>query len=116
MASFENHAKEPIAVITAEDEAIVVHVTTAIFNRTGEIKSVDFPEEGQEVQKGEDCVFINGDEEDIHLKAPVNGVILEINELLCEDLIKNRNKIGHMEWAFKLEPEDRDDLLQFTDD
>jgi len=115
MGTFKNIPGEPVEFMKVEDGLLVVGVGIQLFNRIGRIKSVDLPEEGSEVQKGEECVFITGAEEDVHLRAPIDGVILEVNDLFSEELEKHRNDPNHREWVFKIDPADPEDLIEFEE-
>lgn len=115
MGTFKNSLSEPIELMKVEEGLLVVGVRARLFNRIGEIKNIDLPEEGSEVQKGEECVSITGAEEDVHVRSPIDGVILEVNELFSEELEKHRKNPSHWEWVLKIEPSDPEDLIEFED-
>ena len=106
---------EPIEQLNIQDDVLVISFSTDLFSRIGEIRSIDAPEEGLEVEKGEEFSSITGTEDDLHLRAPLSGVILEVNELFSENLTENKHNPGHREWFVKIEPQDVDDLVEFEE-
>ena len=115
MGTFKNTASEPVELIKIEDDVLVISVKAQLFNRIGEIKNLELPEEGSEVAKGDECVFIAGIEEDLHLRAPINGVVLEVNDLFSEDLEKHKDDPDYCAWVFKIEPSNLEDLVEFEE-
>lgn len=115
MGTFKNTIREPVEFIKVEEDVLVIGVGTQLFDRIGEIKSVDLPEEGSEVVKGEECVFITGLEEDLHLRAPLNGMVLEVNDLFSDELEKHKSNPNHCEWILKIEPSDPEELIEFEE-
>lgn len=101
--------------LAVEDDLLVIYLTSDIFSRVGNIKNVDLPEEGDEVDKGDELATITGTEEDLHLKAPISGVILEVNELFLDNLSKHKEKSEGSEWIIKIEPLDTEDLFGFDE-
>jgi glycine cleavage system H protein len=115
MGTFKNTVSEAVEFMKVEDDLLVVGVKAQLFNRIGEIKNIDLPEEGSEVAKGDECVFITGVEEDLHLRAPIHGVVLEVNDLFSEDLEKHKDDPDYFAWVFKIEPSDIEDLVEFEE-
>ena len=60
-------------------------------------------------------VIINGTDDDLHLRAPISGTILEVNDLFQEEITKFEGDSEHYEWVVKIEPQDPEDLLKFED-
>ncbi len=111
----EGWSAHGIERLIVEDDLLVIQITTEILSKTGDIRNVDFPEEGAEVEKGDEIASISGTDEDIILKAPISGTIIEINDLFIDNLLQNRSGTNHAEWIVKIEPQDPDDLFGFTE-
>lgn len=110
-----HNSHELIEHLTVEDDLLVVRFTPKIFSRIGAIKNIELPEEGDAVEKGDEIASITGTEDDLQLKAPISGVILEINELFSDNLSAHKDNSKYSEWIVKIEPEDPDDLLAFEE-
>jgi len=106
---------ELIEKITVEDGVLVMSVGTDIYHKTGKITDIELPEEGSEIEQGEEFITVIGMEDDLHLRAPLSGIVLEVNELFTEELLKNKNNARHLEWIVRIEPSDADDLLAFEE-
>jgi glycine cleavage system H protein len=104
-----------IEQFTVEDDVLVMSVGTNLFKIIGDLKEVDLPEEGNEVDKGEDIITLTGTDEEIHLRSPIAGIIVEVNDLFQDNLSSNRKKTSHKEWIIKIEPHEVDELLSFED-
>ena len=47
--------------------------------------------------------------------APLNGIVLEVNDLFADEIEKKRDKDDASEWIVKIQPQDPDDLLAFEE-
>ena len=115
MARTKNKFVEPVEQLTVEDDVLVVSLSGKLFNSVGHIETLDLPEEGSEIGAGDDLVIINGTDDDLHLRAPISGTILEVNDLFQEEITKFEGDSEHYEWVVKIEPQDPEDLLKFED-
>ena len=108
-------SREPLEKLVVEEDVLIIKVSGDIYARVGNIKNIDFPEEGDTVEKGDEIVHITGSEDELSLKAPIAGVVLEINELFSDNMVAHKEDKEHQEWIVKLEPQDPDDLFGFEE-
>lgn len=107
--------KDPVEHLTVEDDILIVNINGKVFDSVGEIETIDLPEEGEEVIAGEEMASIIGTEGDVQLRAPISGVILEINDLFSEHIQKATDDATLYEWLVKIEPQDPEDLVKFEE-
>lgn len=115
MVTHKNNSTEPVEHITVEDDILLIHVTGKVFDVVGKIEDIDLPEEGIEVHAGEEVVSIIGSEGDVQLKAPISGIILEVNDLFEEEIAKAEDEPEEYRWVVKIEPSDPEDLVKFEE-
>jgi glycine cleavage system H protein len=95
------------------DGTVLIGITDFAQQQLGELVSVELPEIGTEINKGEEVLIIESVKAENDLFAPVDGTIIEVNEALEEEpeLI---NEDAMANWILKVElsdPSDLDDLL-----
>jgi glycine cleavage system H protein len=95
------------------DGTVLIGITDFAQQQLGELVSVELPEIGTEINKGEEVLIIESVKAENDLFAPVDGTIIEVNEALEEEpeLI---NEDAMASWILKVElsdPSDLDDLL-----
>src|SRR3989338_9981742 len=115
MAQTKNKLSEPVEQLTVEDDVLVVSLSGKLFDTVGQIEALDLPEEGSEIEAGDDLVIINGTDDDLHFRAPISGTVLEVNDLFQEEITKFEGDSEHYEWVVKIEPQDSEDLLKLED-
>ncbi len=106
---------DPVENLTVEDDVLVMNINGKVFDSVGQIETVDLPEEGEEVVAGEEIASISGTEGDVQLRAPISGVVLEINDLFTENILKTIDDATLYEWLLKIEPQDPEDLVKFEE-
>ena len=62
--------REPLEVLTVEEDVLTVAVRSDVFSRVGDIKEVELPEEGSEVEKGDELITLVGEDDELHLRSP----------------------------------------------
>ncbi|HBQ20436.1 MAG TPA: hypothetical protein DD708_00705 [Deltaproteobacteria bacterium] len=115
MGSYKDKTNEPVEQITVEEDILVISVSGKIFDVVGDIENIDLPEEGSEIEAGDILATVVGSEEELELKAPVSGTILEVNDLFSEEITKTKNNPQSYEWLVRMEPQDPEDLVKFED-
>ncbi|MCZ4353251.1 glycine cleavage system protein GcvH [Roseovarius aestuarii] len=97
-----------------EDGLIVVGITEHAAEQLGDIVFVELPEAGTEVAKDDEVVVIESVKAASDILAPIDGEIIEVNEVLADSPSKvNEDAIGDG-WFFKIKPSDpsqMDDLM-----
>lgn len=115
MATHKDNVIDPVEHITVEDDILVIHVSGKIFDVIGKIEDLDLPEEGIEVEAGDEVASVIGSEGDLQLKTPIAGIVLEVNDLFEEEIATTEEEPEECRWIVKIEPSDPDDLLKFTE-
>ncbi len=95
------------------DGTVLIGITDFAQQQLGDLVFVELPELGTEINKGEEISVIESVKAATDLFAPVDGIIVEVNEALEEEpeLI---NEDAMASWILKVElsdPSDLDDLL-----
>ena len=89
-----------------EDDVIVVGITEHAAEQLGDIVFVELPEVGTEVSKDDECVVIESVKAASDILAPIDGEIVEVNEVLIDNPAKvNDDPMGDA-WFFKIKPAD----------
>ncbi|MBI4040500.1 MAG: hypothetical protein HY390_01390 [Deltaproteobacteria bacterium] len=106
--------KEPLEVISIEDDVLILSFDSRLLETVGQIEDVDLPEEGDEIEQGQDCIVIHGSEDKLEIRAPISGLILEVNDSFLQDISK-KPKNHTAQWLIKIEANDPDDLFKFEE-
>lgn len=108
--------QDPVERLHAKDDLLVLEMKAELLSKVGDIKALEIPEEGETIEKGEVFVTIMGSDDDLELHAPLDGVIIEVNEHFSDHLTTKKKKKDYIEWLLKIEPKDPDELLAFEDE
>ncbi|PWR01714.1 glycine cleavage system protein GcvH [Meridianimarinicoccus roseus] len=97
-----------------EDDVIVVGITEHAATQLGDLVFVELPEAGITVSKDDEIVVIESVKAASDILAPIDGEIVEVNEVLVENpALVNDDPLGEA-WFFKIKPSDpsqMDDLM-----
>jgi glycine cleavage system H protein len=97
-----------------EDDVIVVGITEHAATQLGDLVFVELPEAGITVSKDDEIVVIESVKAASDILAPIDGEIVEVNEVLVENpALVNDDPLGEA-WFFKMKPSDpsqMDDLM-----
>ena len=92
---------------------VTVGMTNAAIEDLGEVETVEFPDEGEDFDKGEVIVTVEGTHGKLEITTPAAGVVQEVNaaavdepDILSEDPLEEG-------WLVKLEIQDSSDLKEF---
>ena len=88
--------------VRKEGGVAIVGITKRASQELGEIVYVDLPKVGQRVQKGEEVVVLESTKAAVDSYAPLDGVVVEVNEVLVsrpELVNRDPEKDG---WLYKL--------------
>lgn len=89
-----------------EDGVIVVGITEHASTQLGDIVFIELPEEGTTVSKDDEIVVIESVKAASDILSPLDGEIVEVNEMLVDDPSKvNDDPMGDA-WFFKIKPSD----------
>jgi glycine cleavage system H protein len=99
--------------LLVEDELVVVGITNHASTELGDIVFIELPEVGTSVTKDEEIVVIESVKAASDILAPLDGEIVEINEVLNDEPSKvNEDPTGDG-WMFKMKIENLSDLEDF---
>ena len=100
--------------VKVEGNIAVIGVSDFAQAEMGDITYVDLPDEGDEIEKGEDFGALESVKASSELYAPVSGKVVEVNtalkdapELINEDAFEN--------WIIKVEMSDESELEDLMD-
>lgn len=92
---------------------LVVGLTNSAVEDVGSVESIEFPNEGDDFDKGDVVVTVDGSNGKLEVITPAAGIIQEVNEaaqsepdMVTEDPLEEG-------WLFKLEIQDSSDLKEF---
>ncbi|WP_298677809.1 glycine cleavage system protein GcvH [uncultured Lentibacter sp.] len=99
-----------------EDGLIVVGITEHASEQLGDVVFVDLPEEGTEVTKDEEICVIESVKAASDILAPLDGEIVEVNQLIVDEPSKvNDDPLGDA-WFFKMKPSDLSPMEDYMDE
>jgi glycine cleavage system H protein len=103
--------------IRMEDETTaVVGISDYAQDQLGEIVFVELPTPGQDVEKGQECAVIESVKAAGELKAPVAGVVTEVNEILADEPERvNKDATGDG-WFLRMRVGDPGELDELMDE
>ena len=104
--------------VLEENNIVLIGLTDWQAQQMGDIVSVDLPEAGVTLSKGEHFATLESVRLACEIYMPVGGKIIEVNEKLINspDLI---NEDCYLNWLIKVEPEDfqgdSEELMEYSD-
>ncbi|MTE00317.1 glycine cleavage system protein GcvH [Paracoccus sp. YIM 132242] len=101
--------------LRAEGDEIVVGITPHASEQLGDVVFIELPEEGREVQAGDEVVVIESVKAASDIAAPVSGVITAVNGALA-DAPGQVNDDALSAWFFRIKPTDAGAMDGFMDE
>lgn len=101
--------------LRAEGDEIVVGITRHASEQLGDVVFIELPEEGREVEAGEEIVVIESVKAASDIVAPVAGVITAVNGPLAE-APGDVNADPMAAWFFRIKPTDAGAMDAFLDE
>ncbi|MDB6181040.1 glycine cleavage system protein GcvH [Paracoccus fistulariae] len=101
--------------LRAEGDEIVVGITAHASEQLGDVVFIELPEEGREVEAGEEIVVIESVKAASDITAPVAGVITAVNGDLADNP-GNVNSDAMASWFFRIKPSDASAMEGFMDE
>ncbi len=102
--------------LRVEGDVVVVGITEHASEQLGDIVFVELPEEGTAVAKDDEVVVIESVKAASDILAPLDGEIVEVNEVLTDNpSLVNEDPMGDG-WFFKMKIEDMSVLDDMMDD
>ena len=100
--------------VKVEGNIAVIGVSDFAQAEMGDITYVDLPDEGDEVEKGEDFGALESVKASSELYSPVSGKVVEVNSAL-EDAPELINEDAFENWIIKVEMSDASELDSLMD-
>lgn len=100
--------------VKVEGNIAVIGVSDFAQAEMGDITYVDLPDEGDEIEKGEDFGALESVKASSELYAPVSGKVVEVNSAL-EDAPELINEDAFENWIIKVEMSDESELKDLLD-
>ena len=101
--------------LRAEGDEIVVGITPHASEQLGDVVFIELPDEGREVEAGEEVVVIESVKAASDISAPIAGIITAVNSALA-DAPSGVNDDPMAAWFFRIKPADGTDLSGFMDE
>ncbi|TYB85558.1 glycine cleavage system protein GcvH [Oceaniovalibus sp. ACAM 378] len=102
--------------LRVEDDLVVVGITEHAAEQLGDLVFVELPDVGRPVTKDEEVVVIESVKAASDILAPVDGEIVEVNDVLTDNpSLVNEDATGNG-WMFKLKIEDMSVLDDMMDE
>ena len=102
--------------LRAEDDVVVVGITAHASEQLGDVVFVELPEVGTEVAKDDDAVVIESVKAASDILAPIDGEIVEVNEVLADEPGKVNDDPEGDAWFFKIKPSDPSQMDDYMDE
>ena len=99
--------------LLVEDNLVVVGITNHASTELGDIVFIELPEVGTSVTKDEEIVVIESVKAASDILAPMDGEIVEINEILNDEPSKVNDDPTGDGWMFKMKIENLSDVEDF---
>ncbi|SLN73721.1 glycine cleavage system protein GcvH [Roseisalinus antarcticus] len=99
-----------------DDDLIVVGITEHATTQLGDIVFVELPTVGSTVAKDDEVVVIESVKAASDILAPIDGEIVEVNDVVADDPeLVNRDPLGEG-WFFKIRASDPSQIDDYMDE
>lgn len=102
--------------LRVEGDLVVVGITEHATEQLGDIVFVELPEEGTEVAKDDEVVVIKSVKAASDILAPLDGEIVEVNDVLADNPSLVNDDPLNDGWFFKMKVEDLSVLDEYMDE
>ncbi len=94
---------------------LTLGLTSLAVEELGSVESIEFPDEGDDFDKGDVVVTVDGSNGKIEVITPAAGMIQEINEAAQTEPDRVSEDPLEEGWLIKLEIQDPSDLKEYSD-
>ena len=102
--------------LRVEGELVVVGITEHASCQLGDIVFIELPEKGTTVSKDDEIVVIESVKAASDILSPLDGEIVEINEMLVDEPGKVNDDPSGDAWFFKIIPDNMDQVEEYMDE
>ena len=102
--------------IRVEGDTGVVGVTNFAQEELGDLVYIELPEVGKQLAQGKEAAVIESVKAAADLKAPVSGIVTEVNESITEEPGKVNADAEGEGWFFKIKFTDASELDNLLDE
>ena len=102
--------------LRVEGDVVVVGITEHASEQLGDVVFVDLPDVGTEVVKDEEAVVIESVKAASDILAPIDGEIVEVNEMLIDEPGKVNDDPQGDAWFMKIKPSDLSQMDDYMDE
>nr|ABY79045.1 glycine cleavage system H protein [endosymbiont of Ridgeia piscesae] len=102
--------------LRVEGDIVVVGITEHAAEQLGDVVFVELPDTETEVTKDEEVVVIESVKAASDILAPIDGEIVEVNEMLTDEPGKVNEDAQGDAWFFKMKPADMSQLDEMMDE
>ncbi|QFT82064.1 Glycine cleavage system H protein [Roseovarius sp. THAF27] len=99
-----------------DGDIVTVGITSHAAEQLGDIVFVELPEVGAEVTKDDEIVVIESVKAASDILAPLDGEIVEVNEVLADSPSKVNEDPEGDGWFFKIKPSDTSPMDDYMDE
>ena len=99
-----------------DGEVVTVGITGHAAEQLGDIVFVELPDVGAEVTKDDEVVVIESVKAASDILAPLDGEIVEVNEVLADTPSKVNEDPEGDGWFFKIKPSDTSPMNDYMDE
>jgi len=102
--------------LRVEGDLVVVGITEHAAEQLGDVVFVELPETDEEVAKDDEVVVIESVKAASDILAPIDGEIVEVNEMLTNEPGKVNDDAQGDAWMFKMKPADPSQMDEMMDE
>ena len=102
--------------LRVEGDVVVVRITEHAAEQLGDVVFVELPDTGTEVTKDDEVVVIESVKAASDILAPIDGEIVEVNEMLVDEPGKVNDDAQGDAWMFKMKVADASQMDEMMDE
>ncbi len=102
--------------LRVEGDVVVVGITEHAAEQLGDVVFIELPDTGTEVTKDDEVVVIESVKAASDILAPIDGEIVEVNEMLVDEPGKVNDDAQGDAWMFKMKVADASQMDEMMDE
>lgn len=102
--------------LRVEGDVVVVGITEHAAEQLGDVVFIELPDAGTEVVKDDEVVVIESVKAASDILAPIDGEIVEVNEMLVDEPGKVNEDAQGDAWMFKMKVADASQMDEMMDE